>query len=585
MSTNLKEKLSLSLFFDKEQIDIIKEFFGEIIEATKEYDLLVLTTRRCFCFFYSLIPFFDLSEKEIALIKEKVLSSQAIDVYCENLKEKNILLCDDIMIHGQSVYHLYKAINSYSPQKTDVLLMLRNIEKPDYFKIKTSHDYRAISLVSYTDWRRFSNSIVRFIHSTGCLYISYVYGYRIPQNECNNLITSKNCFEKLMVRDDLFAHEYYYDDNSEPEYYYVNDFQKLFNNDFDFKYINYATLRFYKIPNNSDCWVIPYFELKDLSCQQLGRVFKELGNYNAAFKKIKSDADRYKALTAIVSILMSKELIPSALIKGYTEYIDKSYFEGFYNSIQELQPRTVFELLEQNLTFQVDSMLNVKEQEAIMYNQLLESFNVDQSEIELEFKKYFAIINKKEEDSFQELIKLSNSTPFFDDFITDSNKFLPIRIYDLQKKVLSNYTQNDYIKNVLYFMDSGAISLVSKTFGPKSDYVGVFAKAGEQSYHLFADIAGVYYTAFYYVYSYIKNHIKGANNQKEFINKFLNTIESSYSNHLDVELFRYLFNVNFKSLESYYFGLKNTQYKKNISKEDSNNKLMLVCQIIRLCQR
>lgn len=576
MNTNTNELLSK--YFEEKQIKNIDSFFNSILDALNNYDYLVLTTRRCFCLINCLMSIYK-PKKDLDY--NKIISSQAINIYGNKLKGKKILLCDDIMIHGQSVYRLYKLIKTYCPDELDVLLMLRNIEKPDYFKIKASHNYKTISYVSYTDWRRFSNNIVRFIHSTECLYVSYVYGYRMPQNKCYELVSSKNKFKKLSLKNNLFAHEYYYDDTHEPEYYIINDFKKSFNNIFKFNYVNYATFRIYQIPNTSECWVVPYFELKDLSCQQLEGTFKQFEQQNELFKMISDPCDRYKALTAIVSILMSKELFPEIEFNQYTRYIDKSFFEDFHDCVIKLNPQEIFEILEKNINCNISWTPSIEEQNSIIYSNLTKSFNDSQSEIELEFKKYFAIINKEEEESYRELAKLSIQTSYFNDHVTGNQKFIPIRITDFQEKVLSNYALDDYIKNVLYFMDSGAISLISQTFGNEEKYVGAFAKAGEQSYHLFADIAGVYFTAFYFVYSFINEHIKDVNKQKAFIKAFIETIDKSYSNYLDSTVFRFLFDVNFKSLESYYFGLKNAKTKEYIKKKSVDDKLKLVCEIIK----
>lgn len=547
----------------------IYEFVDRLDYYLEKYDYIVVTTRRCFCFIQSLILCREVSEKVKNLADEKIVSSQSVDIRGQLFRGKRILICDDIMIHGQSVLSLYNNINKYEPESINILVMLRNIEKPDYFKYKTLIDYDVVDMVSDESWRHYSNAIVKFIHSYSVLYISYVYGFRISKDDLNTVLEkNKELFCKLSVDTETYK-ESNYPIDCEPVYYLINDVKRAYNVNSGVDCIRHAILRVYHDPLESDSyWVVPYAEIKDIYVDGLEKLWNGLPMRDKLIA-INSSCDRYKALTAMFSIVLFKKLFEGVCIQKKTTYIDKSYFDGFLSQITEVDD-LLFELATEHLTIceEEAAIDNIDSSMMNAWQNMPEVSKIPNSLVAM--KSYFALVSEMEETAFKNLAKELTEEK---DCIINSNLFEVSRINTLKNKFGYYMNQLDYVKFILYFMDTGVVSAIPKFFLQNGrEVVGLFVKAGEQSFHLYADIAKNYFKSIYY----ISNYLKIIKDKKKFIDELLEVLDKKLKNKNELYAFDFILrnNIKIENLQKFYFGGNTT------ASSEENEFFIEICDII-----
>ncbi len=527
--------------FTEKQKNVIGKFIKILNEKYEEYDYIVLTARRCFCFINSLL----LNGNEMK--KDKFISSQAINIHAEEFKNKKILLCDDIMIHGQSIYSMYKKILACNPKNIDILVMIRNIEKPDYFTFKANVDYEVVVSLDDEDWRKFSNNIVRFIHSQSVLYISYIYGFNCSHKFFEHL-SNNLMLKKLHLENDILVHDYYLSEDYEPKYFKLNEIKDVFPLDIDF--INFAVLRAYKNPKEEDSyWLLPYVELKEIKSDALNRVFISLGKIDEKFNVIKTPCEQYKALTAIFSVLLLIDLGGRSYINGITNYIDNSYFNGFAELIvNNIAKEDILAICKKEITF-FDIYVHDDLQQSEMIR-LIDSHFQDNLACNIEnFKKYFATLNLKDEDEFRLLFFRTESEDFKVDYVEELKTIKPVRSSSYYKKFAK--TQESFanaLKYTLYFSDNGVVSFVVNEFVQNDEnFVGAYIKSGEQSYRMHADYAREYFSAIYYLYDLLI-YYNDFDIRKKKAEKILNYFKENFEQSFDVSRFEFFLREHFTDL-------------------------------------
>ena len=542
---------------------------------------MVLTTRRCFCLFFALLhdqnfctKLLESDEHEyLSVIEEKAISSQKIDILGNTICEKNILILDDIMIHGQAVYEIHNQILKYSPKNIDTLVMVRNIENPDHYWSNTQKDYYYIKKLPNTEWRGISNNLVKYLHDIGQCYTSYIYGFTVPVSKIKQSLKNslKSCFaKKINLKLSSYVSYEEFCDNNYPTYYTIP---------ISYSFVKKAILRIYKLPkNNKECRVIPYVELKEFNSEVLENSWKKIW-FNEKIPKelstLKTNKDKYRALVAICSLSLYKELFNDVPIECTYE-LDKSFVPNFVDIVlSNTSEKRVFNII--NNCFSTTSL---KVSKSLMENILSETPKLD-----------YYIVNKWNTEKFilkylQRYFYLVTEKEEYYKRIDNLNEFLELRpiptsiFYLLSNEKGLNDKRTAILDGILtYFMDVGVFSHVVEELD--GNVVGTCIKSGEQSYHLFADISQNAYMSLYMLLKYI-NDIDGFEEKQEFTSHFLKKLPKSKSINKEYkEIIEFFIKNPPIDLEESYYGVLNEK-SQNTTKHDEKVAVKLMREVYKI---
>lgn len=538
------------------QRNTIKIFANRLAEYASQYDYIVATTRRCFCLLVSLSFSKDFAESINIEVLSKIISSQSIHIHGKSFEGKKVLICDDIMIHGQSVLALYNDIREYHPSELNVFVMLRNIETPDYFKYKTEMNYDVVDMVSDQTWKHFSSSIVQFIHDNSVLYISYIYGFKLSKEYLSVTIDKyKDYLHRFEIDEGTFK-ESNYSNGCEPCYYIIDNINEIFGLSDSFNYIRYAVLRVYKNPIDDSCWVVPYVELKDIYVDGLKDLWSKITR-NSKLSEINNSTDIFKSLTALISWTLYVKMFGENSQLCDTSYIDSSYFDGFASCFKEIDIGLLFDLAKNYLNI-CEKETDVDRVNSIMLNTLQQKKYIEKMEtpnILLALYSYFALVSLGEDENFKEL---SKGITIDNDCIEGSTIFEKMRVHKFNQEFMASFDSKDayhcLIQYMLYFMDTGVVSVTPKIFIHKgAEVVGLFVKSGEQSFHLFADIARNLFKSVYFLNNYINNSVS-IEKKKTAIKEILSLIKRMAKTEVEYYAFNFILSNNIGDLQDYYFG-------------------------------
>lgn len=152
----------------------IYAFFERIF--SDGYDVIVLMSRRCLvlCQIFKIFFIMDGKEEHSSV---RVLGDKAIP-YCHQwLKDKRVVIVDDILIHGRTVHNMYDQISRYTGnQLPQICVYAADIESNEFLsemEPKVHYDY----LVPKGEWRNLSNRIVNCIYAANKPYTSFITAY------------------------------------------------------------------------------------------------------------------------------------------------------------------------------------------------------------------------------------------------------------------------------------------------------------------------------------------------------------------------------------------------------------------------
>lgn len=322
--SNIKNKLHKNFKeYEGNYDELFKLFTLCVLELALINDIVILTTRRCFdlvCCIYK--NSFNTNEKYIASW-EKIISSQSISINKDIFNGKKVVLVDDIMIHGKAVYSLYSKIKDYNAENIDTFVLARNIEIPDFYRI-VSGDYECLYRLSQDKWLDLSNKIVEYFIKNNQTYVSYVYPIEGDTTELvNNAFELKEIEydESFDVFDNLSG---FSTKETKISYFDVNSNLTKSN----------IFFREYTLSDKTT-YTVPYCILNTFESEILQNSWEYLlnkYNVNGMLKElIKDSVDIYKCYTLILCMYLfnnSKNL-------NYSQEIEKSFYEGFYNDITE----------------------------------------------------------------------------------------------------------------------------------------------------------------------------------------------------------------------------------------------------------
>jgi hypothetical protein len=553
--------------------DIGVKFFKKIIEMYKEkqYDYIVLTTRRCFCLFFALYnddkfkDNFDEQEQKILCdIMSKVISSQGVNIIGEKFNNKNILLLDDVMIHGHAVYKIYENIKQNVADGTiDTLVVIRNAELPDFYLSKTKKEYSYIQMEVAVEWRHISNCIVRYLHHRGQSYTSFIYGFKITRKHMEESLCN---LKKVNLE---FENLETYAEFDEYPSYYISEICD--SNSF----VETAMIRVYYLPDKENCVVVPYVLLKDIKNNCLDKIWHNLCNFKSLeyqFEDIKTPEDKYKALSAICGITLYKKYFKD--IDSYENVIDKSFTPSFLKTVySNFDYQEVFQIIKNEY-----SEVLVNQEHTLMENYVKRTCAENFVETFTDFiKAYLYSVTEEEEYIYRGDIYFENDK--YDDYMKPIYLSL---VFDFLNNLNCICFDRTIAKaEIMFLADIGLLSYVVRKNG---DYIGTCIKTGEQSYKLFVNLSKSAYKALYVIINYI-NKIEQVNLRNEIMKK----IESNYDNYgftvKQWQLLQFFIKKLPLDLQDHYFGplqmmLKTESVQKN---KEANIMLNNAIELMEFC--
>lgn len=472
---------------------LVYRSFRKVLESNFYYK--VFRSRRCQVLFNIFAPIIlnDLDQED-PNIWEKVqgifISDNALIKYKKEILKgaTQVLLVDDIMIHGRGLEQLYESLDpDYKLQNIKVYVIVKNNESYG-LKEEFLHRLKAEIPVFEWGWKELSSQLVNLIYYNATPYISYVGSYYgelfddksnckvkfsdLVQQKQVNLIDNTNETQKKMKETSSVIFE-------------NNDVPLFFDN------LCYACcLRIYENKDSGKRTLVPYAFLKNFSMDDAEAV--------SSFLAEKLDHKKFRSVC--------KDL----QMKNYSNELDKKQYlaykmrlvNAFVNLFYGIYVADRYDLSLENWTFDVAQFNicygdNIAE-EAL--NLVFADFS-DFVNLPVWEKKYVNDFQEDEElaSLFDETMDQANSMQlpilrekmeqyFFENGMIDerrAKKFLPRKNGITIKKILGkasvSFPKNELISVLLNAWDSGIAS--GSTLAPVGkDIVAMYVAAGEQSF-------------------------------------------------------------------------------------------------------
>lgn len=249
------------------------DFFVNIMESTDE--IKILMTRRLFDLYSSFEEIIKFLYDDNVKLQGRIVSNLSVVLYESNIKNCNILLVDDIILHGRALDVEYKSLlecGGCESEKIRAKVFLRNIDK----KLINSDLMNRLDVareVHDVEWRILSGKIINAFSAVGQPYISYLpyVEYDIDDMDAsisqalNELIqTSKQVKE---ITTDM---QRYYGIES---FLYCLD-NKLF--DWELKVAQANFIRIYVLDRLRTVIIIPYSCLNHVKEESISQIFSEV---------------------------------------------------------------------------------------------------------------------------------------------------------------------------------------------------------------------------------------------------------------------------------------------------------------------
>lgn len=472
---------------------LVYRFFRKVLESDCHYK--VFRSRRCQVLFNIFAPIIlnNLAQEDPNIwekIQRVFISDNALIKYKKEIMKgaTQVLLVDDIMIHGRGLEQLYESVDpDYNLHNINVYVIVKNNETYG-LKEEFLHRLKAEIQVFDWGWKELSSQLVNLIYYNATPYISYVGSYygKLFDDKSNwndklndfvrqkqmNLVDNTNKTQKKMQETSNVVFE-------------NNDIPLFFDN------LCYACcIRIYENKDSGKRTLVPYAFLKNFSMDDAETVSSFLA------EKLNHKKFRY----------VCKDL----RMKNYSDELDKKQYlaykmrlvNAFVSLFYGIYIANRYNFLLENWTFDV-AQFNICYGENIVKeakNLALDDFSdfIDMPVLE---KKY---INDFQED--EELALLFDKTMdqanpvqkstlrekmgqyFFENGMIDEERakqFLPRKDGITIKKILGMtsmlFSKNELISVLLNAWDSGIAS--GSTLAPVGkDIVAMYVAAGEQSF-------------------------------------------------------------------------------------------------------
>lgn len=524
----------------------LKNFFIDIIN--KSCDIYVFTTRRShllFCIFKKYI----LSETCFFEKKERIfITDKALGFYEREIKNSNVLVIDDILVHGRALASVVDKVTMLHPKKIEpiVFVMGEDVLNIDNINKSVSKVISASGVLKKAEWQAFSNQIVASLILTSTPYASYVfsiYKEMSPEefSEFNFELKSKLLSNrvKLDTKMDLTLNEY--NNNS--------DLSKKAENNVE-AYIypiktniqeDCSFLRVYYNKLTKICIVIPFFIMGAYTELELLNQSKNI--FGDKFEKVEPDL-QYRILTAYYSFLLLenediKLIIDKNKWNNSKDYVEMCYYPTFYDDINNAISKN--EYLFVNSKSIINSIEETNKYKA-MYD--------DENHICDVYLNVFKELIEKNEDNFSKESKHSLQTVFLHTYLTNVNekeeKYIDdckeLGIIASKQKGLSfeimklligtvkwlNMSSFDLFSKCISGADSGLITISPNKFVfNEKIYYSNFLITGEQVCRLYQNELFIFLMALKSFYNEYREELNLNCDFKSFIKNNLNDITSN----------------------------------------------------------
>lgn len=263
--------------------DMVKFFYG--LNKMK-VDYVICLSRRCMVIMQEMIK--DFREEGLKIQTENLISDKSIYNYCI-FSNKDIVIVDDIIIHGRAISQIYEQVKPYA----------KNVQVYAFFASQEAR-YNPITSFNYIhtgsmgELRALSNRIIDSIYENYIPYVSYIpvmYFTKIPNGVDNvtrikNSLRSISDLEKKMSKYESVK----YPQNGEQLRTQQNSKIYFISN----KYTNYLGnislglfLRTYS--GQEKAYAMPYLQLKDIPIEEFKVLLSNMGeslSYCNGIKKI-----------------------------------------------------------------------------------------------------------------------------------------------------------------------------------------------------------------------------------------------------------------------------------------------------------
>lgn len=337
----------MNFIFGERLFKDLYDFFINVFSLFNP-EVIILTTRRShllYCLFSNYIftnaDIVKYNMKEVLIITDK-----AIDFYKEKIDDSQVVVIDDILIHGRALEDVFKRVSLVNPKNVKKAVFA--IDKNTKYTV----DYCCYTLEKKL-WKELSNKIVSSLILSSTPYASYLYSFFafISEEEFTGLVN--NLLNE--VDGDVFDKKYTTLDLSLNE----SDNENIINKELKKHILGYIIplnndlncnefLRVYYNKYTKLCITIPSKILGSYSGSEIDCEFKKIFSANNELNKFQSYKYeiKYRMLTTYYSISLlekHKSKIPSILIEdnSFSDInklnIDMSYFTGFYDEIKKLK--------------------------------------------------------------------------------------------------------------------------------------------------------------------------------------------------------------------------------------------------------
>lgn len=162
-----------------EYYDELYTFFLEVMRA--QYDYKFLIARRCLVLYQIYERIFEYEKEEIEIIGE-ILSDRIAGKIMGKLKNKKVLIIDDILIHGRRIESLYNNFQKFRANNIDIKVYMVTDDKKCISKSLADKIYYT-ELAQEWRWKTLSDYIVQAIYASSVPYTSFVSSYTVNREK------------------------------------------------------------------------------------------------------------------------------------------------------------------------------------------------------------------------------------------------------------------------------------------------------------------------------------------------------------------------------------------------------------------
>lgn len=281
-------------YLPQEQINDICDFMEELY--LMEYDLLILMARKFFNFFFI---FHELNCEKYTKMGvpfrhgRKIITNYAIPVLKPDIQKgdySQIIIADDIIIHGRTISDLYKQLVQIVPKGTEILLESYGRKKEKSTFLESLEDKIRVRYYLEEQKRKaLSDQIVRTFYMSGRPYVAYVPCFHIALPHSQII----NAWKK-----------------EEEEFYDISSLDMKNMNLYAYSYAGRELKRFRELAVCDVCCIriyfyedikrtilIPYMHLNamdDEQVEELSRLLRTLGLREAYLQKVEDIQGEYE---------------------------------------------------------------------------------------------------------------------------------------------------------------------------------------------------------------------------------------------------------------------------------------------------